>query len=626
MNSYNPINGIHASEHRFLNNEVLKGEWGFDGILMSDWISTYDAVGCANGGLDLEMPNAKFMNRANLLPAINDGRVKVETIDDKLRRILRTIIAAGFLDRPQRDPSIPAFDPFGVRASLAIARESIVLLSNKRNMLPFDRTAIKSIAVIGPQAHPKIPCGGGSSHVTPLFQTSILDGIRRIAGDNVEVFYNAAGCVSDPRPIFAQSAFTHYDANGDLAGGLEAEYFTNTTFSGNPAFRRIDNHINFDWYTTGRPQWAPDEGFSIRWSGVLRTPQSGTARLYMRCDDGLRVFVDGKKILDDWGPHGARTSNTHLQLKANTDYALRIEYNDLGGRAAAQFGWEFIPDADGDPAVALARKCDAVVLCVGLDNSIESEGSDRPFELPADQRALIGKILCVNRKTVVVLTGGGSVGTEGWRDTAAAIVHALYPGQEGGRAIAEALFGDINPSGKLPFSFDKRIEDNPAYAHYHSSDGKHTFYREGIFVGYRGYDRKKNGPLFPFGHGLSYTAFEYSNLSIGQVAAKARAKTRSGYIITCDIKNTGKRAGAEVVQLYVRDVKASVDRPVKELKGFTKIFLKPGQKKRASISFAKRDLAFYDIITRSWVTEPGQFEILVGSSSRDIRLKGSIRV
>jgi beta-glucosidase len=618
MNSYNLLGGTHATQHDWLNNQLLKGEWGFDGILMSDWLSTYDAVGAVNGGLDIEMPEGAWMNRAKLLPAIKDGRVKEPTIDDKIRRILRTIIKAGFLDRDQRDASIPRYDPFGVKASLDIARESIVLLSNKRSVLPLNRATVKRVAVIGSHAHPKVPNGGGSSYVSPWTQTSILDGMRRVAGDAVEVHFHDGG-TGDPTPIFARSTFMHRGADGIVRNGLSAEYFTNTSLTGAPVLTQVDDRVDFDWYTKGRPSWAPSEGFSIRWTGILRTQGPGTARLYMRCDDGMRVWLDGKLVLDDWGQHGARVSSIPLQLRANKDHALKIEYNDLGSGAVAQFGWAFTSGTQESPEVTLAKLCDAVVVCVGFDSSTELEGSDRAFALPAAQRALIEAMCTANRNTVVVLCSGGSVDTSGWGDRIAALLHAFYPGQEGGRAIAEILFGDVNPSGKLPFSFDKALEENPAYPYYGADADKRTHYTEGVFVGYRGYDRKKAPPLFPFGHGLSYTTFVYSELTV--------ARKSSGAIsVACEVRNIGKRAGAEVVQVYVRDVKASVERPVKELKAFAKVALKPGQKKRVTVMLKESDLAFYDVRDHRWVVESGEFEVLVGASSRDVRLKEKLRL
>jgi beta-glucosidase len=271
--------------------------------------------------------------------------------------------------------------------------------------------------------------------------------------------------------------------------------------------------------------------------------------------------------------------------------------------------------------VRLAAICDAAVVCVGFNPNTEGEGFDRPFELPSEQLDLIRNVAKVNRRTIVVLTSGGNVSPENWLSEVSAYIEAWYPGQEGGTALAEILFGRTNPSGKLPASFEKRWEDNATFSSYFDTGKtRHIAYTEGLFIGYRHFDKDNIEPLFPFGYGLSYTSFEYKNLQIKQVLTGPEIQEKTG--LCFDITNTGKMEGAEIAQVYVGPVNASVPRPVKELKGFSKIFLLPGETKRVNILLDRDAFSYYDVNKKSWVVEPGEFEFLIGSSSRDIRLKG----
>jgi beta-glucosidase len=480
MTSYNLLNGVHCSQDDWLINQTLKKEWGFKGIVMSDWWSTYDGVACALGGLDLEMPEGKFMNLTNLMPAIENGTLKTSVIDDKVRRILRTVIANGCFDRPHASKDIPLDDPENDRVALDGAREGIVLLKNAKAALPLERSAIKSIAVVGPNADPAVYCGGGSAFTRTFHSISILDGIRQSAGPAVQVLYS-----------------------------------TN--------------------------------------------------------------------------------------------------------------------EAD---AVSLASKADAVVICVGFNQRAkgsehnrnaglaEGEGHDRPFELPAAQTDLIRAVSAANPRSIVVLNSGGGVAWTGWLDKVPAVLQAWYSGQNCGRAVAEILFGDVNPSGKLPATFEKRAEDNPTFPYYHLKDGKKTPYTEGIFVGYRGYDQNKVEPQFCFGHGLSYTTFKYGKVQVSPRTVPADGKVT----VRFTVKNTGKRAGAEIAQLYIHQVRSAVPQPPKELKGFDRVNLKPGEEKTVALTLAADQLAYFDVKTHAFVVEPGQFDVLVGSSSRDIRAKAKFEV
>ena len=608
MDAYNKVNGDYCTENGFLNNSVLKSEWGFDGILMSDWGATHSAVGPARGGLDLEMPSGSWMNSTNLVPAIRDGEITEQQIDEKVRRILRMIVRMGFLDRPQRDPSIPENNPESGRAALAIAEEGIVLLKNERNILPLDRARSKKIAVLGPDAHPGVPAGWGSSYVNPYYAVSVLDGLMNNKGPAMTVDYFGVGVGN-----FGTSEFEHEDRPGHLVEGLRAEYFSNLTFSGTPIIDRIDQRINFDWASPDSVHGGLPAQFTVRWSGMIQSSSSSLHVFRARADSGIRVFLDEKPIIDDWSDHAAHPDVATRFLEAGQIYRLRVEYkNSGGGGAIAQFGWASLKVPD------VIRDYDAAIVCVGFDNGNEGEGFDRTFELPDGQDDLVRGVAEKNPNTIVILNSGGNIDMHRWLEKVPALLHAWYPGQEGGNAVAKILFGDVDPSAKLPVTFEANKSDNPAFESYPSDDGgESVHYDEGIFVGYRGYDLLRIDPLFPFGFGLSYTRFEYSNLRIepGDGGDPCNLK------VSFEIRNTGDRAGAEVAQLYLAALQPTVERPLRELKGFTKVFLVPGESKQTTLLLDRRSFAYFDSRTSQWRTDPGKYEISIGASSRDLRIR-----
>ncbi len=610
MNAYNPFNGVYCTENIFLNNVILKGDWGFDGILMSDWGATHSTVGAANGGLDLEMPSGSFFSPSALGAALNAGTVSMATIDDKVRRILRSIVRMGFLDHAQLDPSIPLDDPASSAVALDMAREAMVLLKNTGHLLPLDRSHVRSVVVLGPNAGPGVPAGGGSANITPFHTVSQFDGIFAAAGNDVEV-------MQVPGVSYANSEFEYVDANGLVHPGLQAEYFANKTLSGTPQLKRVDSHINFNWGSGSPAEGMPSDGFSVRWTGRIRATATGVGLIQARSDDGIRITWNGSSLLADWTDHTAKVLQAKKSLKAGQTYTLKVEYYDSTGPAIAQVGWgPYTSDA-----ASQAKLADVAVVCVGFDSSSEKEGTDRPFGLPDAQVDLIKTVAAANPNTIVVINSGGGVDMRLWLDAVPAVIQAWYPGQEGGTALGEILFGDVNPSGRLPATFEKRWEDNPSYPYYRSTDGVATYYTEGVFVGYRGYDQNQIEPQFCFGHGLSYTTFEYSDLVVP--AALVPGQTVE---ISFTVRNMGDRSGAEVCQLYVGDVTASVPRPPKELKGFAKVVLAPGESRIVTMPIDHDRLSFFDVKSGHFIAEPGTFRVLVGASSRDLRLTGQFEL
>ena len=345
---------------------------------------------------------------------------------------------------------------------------------------------------------------------------------------------------------------------------------------------------------------------------MIRVSDSGPHAFRARSDDGIRVFLNGELIIDDWRDHAPRTVTAIRSLEAGKTYSFRIDYhNHGGGSALAQFGWASfaVPDT--------IRDYDLAIIGAGFDDGTEGEGTDRTFALPDLQDRLIQNVAEKNPRTVVILFSGGNVDMNSWLDKVPVLLHAWYPGQEGGRALATLLAGDINPSGKLPVTFERAFTDNPAAANYPSRDGGKTVnYAEGIFVGYRGYDHSAIEPRFPFGFGLSYTDFEYSDIQVASSATSAGEPIQ----VKCQIKNIGNRPGAEIAQLYVHPIDPVVERPVRELKGFTKVWLNPGEKKEVSLVLSQNAFQYFDSITHQFKTEAGRYQLEVGSSSRDIRL------
>ncbi|MDT5295551.1 MAG: beta-glucosidase, partial [Acidobacteriota bacterium] len=619
MDSYNLVNGEHASQNNHLLNEIAKLEWGFDGLLMSDWFATYDGVAAANGGQDLEMPFGAFMNRATLLPAVQQGKVTVAVIDEHVRRILRTAARFGWLDRDQREASVPRFNQQGRQAALQAAREGMVLLKNDGGLLPLARGKVKSIAVVGPDAYPAVPVGGGSARVEPFAAVSFMEGLSNALGTSANVYYQRG------IPTLGEMAEATDFSNAAAAGkpGLSAEYFKTEDLTGPPAVTRTEQHVN---YGPGARATLPEQTMAARWTGYYTPQSAGSYDIFVQStgEDGgfYRLYVDDRLLFDNWKTSRALTSSATLQLDARPHKVL-LEQHGRSGWLGTKLRLGVLRQgaAVSDEAKRLAAKADVVVVAAGFDAETESEGADRTFGLPPGQDELIREMAAANKNTVVVLTSGGGVDMSAWASSVPALVEAWYPGQEGGTALAEILLGDVNPSGRLPVTFERRWEDNPAHESYYPAAGMNRVeYKEGVFIGYRGYEKNGTRPLFPFGHGLSYTAFKYSNLKVSPVGNAGESR----FEVSFDVKNTGAREGADVAQIYVGDSHAKVARPPKELKGFAKVSLRPGESRRVAVTLDRRALSFYDAEAKQWHAEPGDFDVLVGRSSEQIELRGKL--
>lgn len=625
MDSYNLTNGSHMTQNAPLSIDVLKKEWGFSGVLMSDWDSTYDAIAAANGGLDAEMPSGKFMNRANLLPAIQQGKVSVAAIDDKVRRILRVAIRFGWLDREQTDLAVSRYNREGDQVALDAAREGAVLLKNEGGLLPLKKADGMSVLVVGPNAYPAVPVGGGSAAVEPFHAVSLIQGISDYLGNSGHVYYNPG--LLTPSELADDTNFSTTAKGG--AAGLEAEHFASDDLQGAPFLSRTEPHVNF-----GRPSRKvfPDQALSSRWTGYYNPSSAGTFDLFVSStgEDGgyYRAYIDDKIVLDNWKNAYELLGIATLPLEAGPHKVVLERHGHsrwLGSylrMGIARHGNYVLPDAK-----ALAAKTDVVVVAVGFNPESESEGADRTFRLPPGHDELIQQMLAANKNTVVIVNSGGGVDMTEWVANAPALLQDWYPGQEGGKAAAEILFGDVNPSGRLPATFERSWQDNPVHDSYYPAPGTNrVVYKEGIFVGYRGYEKNGIKPLFPFGFGLSYTTFKYDNIAVQPATDTTKSDSFSPplFQVTFDVTNTGTREGADVAQVYVADPHSNVPMPPKELKGFTRLNLKPGEKKTATVILDTRAFAHYDVNSKQWHVEPGEYQILVGRSSQDIELRSNV--
>jgi beta-glucosidase len=613
MASYNKINGFWATANHYLLTDVLRKEWGFDGIAMSDWGAVHDTLGPMTAGLDLEMPDPHYFNPRTLQPLLDSGKITQADIDEKVKHILHVEVEMGWLDREQKDPSIKKDDDANDATALAVAREGIVLLKNQGGLLPLDRTKVHKIVVVGPAGDTYV-AGGGSSYTRPTRPVTIFAGLTAIAG-GPEV-------ASIPFPEQGDSALSKlakasvFEPLPDGKPGLAMHFYNTKDLTGDPVLSRTDTAIDFNWRGKLPATEVTSHAFSARWEGTIRPTAAGDYVFMTRSDDGSRVLLDGKVIVDNWRDQSSHTESATVPLEAGHSYKLTVEYYNSFGDASMRFAYYLKQPLLSVEQRASISGADVAVVAVHTN---ESEGSDRPYDLSPAQQQLLTETATLNRHTVVVLEAGGNVAMKEWIDHVPALVDAWYPGQAGGKAIAEVLFGDTNPSGHLPDSFEKDWPDSPAYGNYPGDSDVN--YPEGLYVGYRWFDKKKIEPRFPFGFGLSYTTFEIKK----EVVTAARGD--DNFNVAVDVTNTGSRQGATVVQVYVRSLlDEKIDRPVQELKGFNRVDLKPGETKTVTIPLNKRSFSYWDVDSHSWKVIPGSYEIAVGQSSRDISATASAAV
>jgi beta-glucosidase len=608
MTSYNRLNGRYVSEQAAMVNGVLKREWGFDGVVMSDWHGTQATAEALNGGLDLEMPGPPRYRGEKLVEAHRAGLVSREGVREAALRVLRLIERAGAFKNArigdERADDLPETRALIRRAGA----EGIVLLKND-GALPLAPRPGAKIAVVGPNAKVAQAMGGGSAQLNPHYLVAPWDGL--IAGAPEVQFVYAAG--AENRRLVAP-----------FTGEIVADFYAGRDGAGAPA-RTLATRDGFFMFIGEEGPGVDLADFRAEARARGTVEETGDYELSLVASGPARLYVDGELVVDawdfklgrEWFGHASDEVRASRRLEAGRVCDLRIEWrcpDHLEGLTLLRVGMGLVVGDEAiERAVEAARGADAALLFVGLNGEWDGEGMDRPnLDLPHRQSELIERVAAVNPKTIVIVQSGGPV-LMPWVDRVATVLQAWYPGQEVGNAIADVLLGKAEPGGRLPQTFPRRLEDDPTHVNY-PGEASHVLYGERVFVGYRYAEKLKIAPQFPFGFGLSYTRFRAGPLTVGS------AQLQAGQALSASIEigNVGDRAGSTVVQFYVADDQASVLRPPKELKGFAKLRLEPGQSKRANVSLDMRALAFFDVARNAWVAEAGVFRLLAGFSSADI--------
>ncbi|HEX8292082.1 MAG TPA: glycoside hydrolase family 3 C-terminal domain-containing protein [Pyrinomonadaceae bacterium] len=612
MCAYNRVNGEPACASTRLLGDTLRGEWGFTGYVVSDCGAIDDIFRRHNFTKTPEEASAVAVKRGTdlecgdvyraLVAAVKQGQISEGEIDTAVKRLFEARFRLGMFDPPElvkyaRIPFSENDSPAHRRLALEAAHESIVLLKNERNTLPL-RKDLKSIAVIGPNAD-DAQVLLGNYHGEPSRSTTPLEGIRQKVSPRTKVLY------AQGTPLMQ---FSGVPVPPSALRDLKAEFFANRKLEGAPVLTRDEKAVDFDWGMNGPAPGVSADDFSARWTGKLVPNVSGKYRLGATADDGLRVYLDGKLIVEDWTEHAPTTRTGEVMLEAGRSYDLKFEYFEGRIGAVAKLVWQ--PPAQqttSSPyaeALDAAKQADAVVLVLGISAQLEGEemnvtepgfaGGDRTnINLPARQEGLLKAVAATGKPVVLVLMSGSALAVN-WADAnVPAIVQAWYPGEEGGAAIADVLFGDYNPAGRLPVTFYKSVEQLPPFESYAMEGRTYRFF--------------KGEPLYPFGHGLSYTRFRYSGLNV----SSPRVSPAQAVTVSATVENAGRVEGDEVVQIYVTDVEASVRVPVRSLAGVERVRLKPGEKRVVSFTVDPRQLAVIRDDGRAFV-EPGEFRVSVG--------------
>jgi beta-glucosidase len=648
MTAYNSVDGLPATQNPRLLNGILKGEWGFEGFVISDAAATGGATvlhmtepstpvaaqHAWEAGLDVVF-QSRYGQQRPYWEAVQRGLVAEPIIDAAVARVLRAKLKLGLFERPYVDPDAAARSN-GSDEHLALARQaaraSLVLLKNDAGTLPLAAT-LTSLAVIGGDAVEARLGGYSGPGVAPV---SILEGIRArlpsparlrfapgpgrvsrdvavVPGESLSTVAGVAGAGAagaggvDPASASPVAAAAAQEA----IAGVRGEYFDNIRLEGEPRLVRVDPRIDFRWTLSSPGRGIPFDWYSARWTGTLTAPPEGVRRIGIEGNDGYRLWIDGELLIDNWRKISYGRRLAAVDLAPGSTHDLRLEYFESTGNARLRLVWDAGVDDDDeariDEAVALAGDSDVAIVVAGLE---EGEFRDRALlGLPGRQEDLIRRVAATGTPVVVVLIGGSAVTMSAWLEEVEAVVDAWYPGEQGGHAVADVLFGDANPAGRLPITFPMAEGQLPLHYN-HKPTGRGDDYTDLTGM-----------PLFPFGYGLSYTSFAYANLRIepAAIAAGGSAEVRA------TVTNTGPRRGDEVVQLYVRDILASVARPVQELKGFARVRLAPGESTEVAFRLGPEHLRMLDA-DMQWIVEPGRFRVMVGSSSEDIRLRGELVV
>ena len=626
MSAYNKVNNIYCSSHDELINKILKKEWKFDGYVVSDWGAALETVENANGGLDLEMPGPAKTWGKNLVDAVKAGLVEEKKIDEKVKRILTV---AKFTDRFNRKRiSERSIDKKSHRKLIKkTAIEGMVLLKNE-DVLPLDRNKISNIALIGPNVKDSQIIGGGSAGLNPHYEIHPLEGVSNFLKDEKVKIHYAKGCHVDKYlPAFEKDICY---VQGKKEKGFEVEFFRGKNFDGEPIERKVLNGNRF-WALQGFAREFLDEKerpeLSVKFSTTYKPSISGEFEFEVFSIGLSRIKINGKELVDNWSSQkkgeaffgfACAPKRNKIKLTKGKEYLVEVEYEFEGRFPAIQFGCR-PPDPKNllEEAVKIAKQSDAVVLVVGTNSDWETEGNDRKgLGLPSDQDVLIRKVLAANKNSVLVLNTGSPVSMP-WIKSCPAILQTWFPGQEFGNALAEILFGKESPSGKLPTTYPKKLSDTPAYSCYPGKNLQMD-YKEKLLVGYKWYEKKKIEPLFPFGHGLSYSKFELKKVSLLKKKHEIKIKVK--------LKNIGNFSTFETVQCYLERKTVKADTPKKKLVDFKKLKVTKDKSKKLTLKVSKRDLSEWDVKKSKWEIARGDYVIHVGTSVRDISITEEIKI
>ena len=622
MCSYNRLDGTYAADHQRLLDGVLRGEWGFDGLVMSDWGALHSTAEGVTAGLDLEMPGPTVHRGALLVRAVEAGQVSAAAVRKAAGHILQLAERVGAF----ADPVIPEERSVDLPEHRALIRqlgaEGCVLLKNDGDLLPLASSAGRTLALIGPNAKTAQIMGGGSATVNAQHRVSPFDGIAEQAGG--QTLLHARGA-------------DNFRWVPRLELPMEMVFFGSLDLSG-PELLRKTYPCSEQFWVGAVEDGVDPAAFSARATLAFTPEEDGEYLISLTSAGRSRCFLDGEALIDNWTnwqrgdtyfTFGSREVVVRKRLQANKPVTFTLELSAVTDDPEAlplkalRLGVHLpLGDAAIEHAVAVAREADVALVFIGLGADWDCEGLDRPhMDLPHGQNELVQRVAAVNPKTVVVLQTGGPV-TMPWIDQVPTVLQAWYPGQECGHAIADVLFGAAEPGGRLPQTFPREMAQNPTYGdalRYPGRDGR-VRYDEGVFIGYRHYEQQQIAPLFAFGHGLSYTRFEHADLQV----ERSELKPGDELVITLNVTNRGARAGQEVVQLYVADPRSSVARPPQELKAFAKLQLAAGETASVRFVLGPRAFAFFDVSQNAWLAEAGEFELRVGASSQDIRQRASI--
>ncbi len=617
MTSYSRLEGKHGTEQKRMMEDVLRREWGWDGLIMSDWFGVTTTSDSINAGLDLEMPGPTVWRGPLLKSALYSKNVTPNTLDERVRNILKLVkYAAGAgipADNVESGRNIPETGAFLRK----LAAETCTLLKNDKSVLPLSKS--KKVLIIGPSARIANYCGGGSASLKPYYAISPYDAfVEKLGKDNVEF------------TIGAYSHKLHPSISPMLVPFESGEKVKMSVYLESPEIKdrkpvdskSLDDFkaMYFDYTIPVKDHKGP---VYMKFEAVVKVPESGKYSFGISGPASYKLYLDGELILDDWTNKdtsipsdifAGEESVAESELIQNQEHKITVEFKSaaasLSGYGSIDLGFVkcIDPVASIKEAADLAKNYEQVVVVTGTNKDWESEGHDRTsIDLPPHNDALVEAVIAANPNAVIIVQSGSAVALP-WADRAATILHGPFGGNEVGNGIADIVFGDVNPSGKLPITYPRRIEDTPAFFNYSSDKGR-VLYGEDVYVGYRYYEKKRVEPQFAFGHGLSYTTFKIEN-------ASASAIIDGKITISVDVTNTGKLAGAETVQVYVSQDKPSLNRPVKELKGYTKVFLQPGETKKSTVVLeVKYVTSYWNELEDSWTSDAGDYTVLVGNSS-----------